>query len=381
MKNDAPQGAVSLEDLNNMPGMDEVVSANPNPIVVSEAAPMDSFAVASGMQANKQLDPETLAKIQSISDNASSTTDNPNIAGGVQSAQAFEEMTQASTTTQANSAIDLTDSAEMPDAASNNEPAEANADETTPEPSTEVVESKSDEEIAAEAEAAREQTEAGLAEASSSMQGMHQNIMANVKKKENLAIKASISSQAKKRKPILSKKAKIIVAAVLAVAAIIGCVVFLVSTGIIYEKKFEVGNWTLAINTKEYDVNAEGSILNVTDKDEKYQFRFNDLGAVDHRNLLSNENDMKTLFSEQSLRYESGKEENFGTLACAVYKLSDHNNNDKLIYSAYCNKGDYMINIYATNYQNTRAEDLSRASLEAAVKIATGATRRQQQQE
>ena len=266
MKNDAPQGAVSLEDLNNMPGMDEVVSANPNPIVVSEAAPMDSFAVASGMQANQQLDPETLAKIQSISDNASSTTGNPNIAGGVQSAQAFEEMAQASTTTQENSAIDLTDLAEMPDVASNNEPAEANADETTPEPSAEVVESKSDEEIAAEAEAAREQTEAGLAEASSSMQGMHQNIMANVKKKENFAIKASISSQAKKRKPILSKKAKIIVAAVLAVAAIIGCIVFLVSTGIIYEKKFEVGNWTLAINTKEYDVNAEGSILNVTDK-------------------------------------------------------------------------------------------------------------------
>lgn len=387
MNGNTPHGAISLEDLNDLSETNGDASAAPNSD--ADQRPMDSFAVASDIQMEQaptqQLDEETLAKIKALSNDES--LNNPNIAGAVQTAEAVSaEASKVPASMQEGGAIDLTALAEMPDAAFEQQPEAESSEpktdsaEDAPEPEAEPAR-KTDEEIAAEAEAHRAETEAGLAEASSSMQEMHQNIMAGVKKKEDLAIKASISSKAKKRKKPLSKKAKILVGLVSSVVLVAGGLVFLFASGIIYERSYSVGDWTLRINTNQYNIDDSSKVLTVTDKEEKYQFRYTDIGSANYENLLKDDSGMKSVFAEQNLRYDGKEAEYFNGLRCAVYRLTDRNSNDKMIYSAYCNKGDYMINIYATNYKIAREEEISREALEIAAKIASGASRRSQEEQ
>ena len=146
------------------------------------------------------------------------------------------EATEASPNIAGGGAIDLSELAKMTDAAFDTM-ATANTDVPTDEnvdganPSAETQHTLTEEEIAANEAQARAASEASLAEASTSMQNMHQNIMADVKPKEREEVaQASIASKSRRRVKI-SKKAIIITIIVIILLAGGGALAYFIVSG------------------------------------------------------------------------------------------------------------------------------------------------------
>ena len=366
MNNNTPSGAISLDELNSMPGMEMPAGPSPlddiaaDPSLNSTTPTAQTTPVMPTTPTMPATDPMTVgmptAPVQEsepivVPTEAEATEASPNIAGG--------------------GAIDLSELAKMTDAAFDTM-ATANTDVPTDEnvdganPSAETQHTLTEEEIAANEAQARAASEASLAEASTSMQNMHQNIMADVKPKEREEVaQASIASKSRRRVKI-SKKAIIIAIIVIILLAGGGALAYFIVSGAFHTKVHTFGNWTVKIDESAYNV-EDSDALKLTAKDGSYYINYSDIGELDHTGLLKDSSGMKSMFAEDGYKIESSKEEINGVVACAVYKLIDRNQKNNIVYTAYCNIGENMISITAG--ANSTDEGAARSGFDKSIDI------------
>lgn len=375
MNNNTPSGAISLDELNNMPGMEmpagpsplDNIAAEPTPAMPTAATPTPAMPVAPAtpnISATQVTDPMIVgaptAPVQDsepivVPTEAEATEASPNIAGG--------------------GAIDLSELANMSDAAFDTMAAE-NTDqpaEPAASPAPEERQVLTEEEIAANEAQARATSEANLAEASASMQNMHQNIMADVKPKEKEEVaQASIASKSRRRIKF-SKKAIAIIIVIVILLAGGGTLAYLIISGFFHTKTYAFGNWTVKIDESVYNVDSS-DVLKLTAKDNSHFINYTDIGELDHTGLLKDASGMKSMFAEDGYKIESSNEEINGVVACAVYKLIDRNNKNNVVYTAYCNIGENMFSI--TTGANNTDSDAARSAFDKSIDIIRNAKRK-----
>ena len=285
------------------------------------------------------------------------------------------EATEASPNIAGGGAIDLSELANMSDAAFDTMAAE-NADqpaEPAASPAPEERQVLTEEEIAANEAQARAASEANLAEASASMQNMHQNIMADVKPKEKEEVaQASIASKSRRRIKF-SKKAIAIIIVIVILLAGGGTLAYLIISGFFHTKTYAFGNWTVKIDESVYNVDSS-DVLKLTAKDNSHFINYTDIGELDHTGLLKDSSGMKSMFAEDGYKIESSNEEINGVVACAVYKLIDRNNKNNVVYTAYCNIGENMFSI--TTGANSTDSDAARSAFDKSIDIIRNAKRK-----
>lgn len=206
----------------------------------------------------------------------------------------------------------------------------------------------SEEEIAAKEAAHRAESEASLAEASASMQNLHQNIMPEKKKEEKIEV--SISSKARK-KIKLSLKAKILLVLAVIVLGAGGTLAYLITSGYFNYKSYEVGEFTIRVDESQFESEKDGNKLKVKSKEGGLEFTLADLGQINHADLLEDTAGMNRLFADIDMKVESSTERTLSTAQCAVYKTY-HKTKKYSAFIAFCNVGDYMIQIDATSDEN-----------------------------
>lgn len=378
MNNNTPSGAISLDELNNMPGME--MPAGPSPLnnIATEPTPVT-----------------TATPIATVSTPAMSTTPvTPNISAApiagptivgaptvpVQDSEPIivpteAEAAEASPNIASGGAIDLSELANMSDAAFDTMSAE-NVDqpaEQAASPAPVERQILTEEEIAANEAQARAASEANLAEASASMQNMHQNIMADIKPKEKEEVaQASIASKSRRRIK-LSKKAIAIIIVIIVLLAVGGTLAYLIISGFFHTKTYAFGNWMVKIDESAYDVDSS-NVLKLTAKDKSHFINYADIGELDHTGLLKDSSGMKSMFAEDGYKIESSNEEINGVVACAVYKLIDRNNKNNVVYTAYCNIGENMFSI--TTGANNTDSNAARSAFDKSIDIIRNAKRK-----
>ena len=80
-------------------------------------------------------------------------------------------------------------------------------------------------------------------------------------------------------------------------------------------------------------------------------FTLADLGQINHADLLEDTAGMNRLFADIDMKVESSTERTLSTAQCAVYKTY-HKMKKYSAFIAFCNVGDYMIQIDATSDEN-----------------------------
>mgnify|MGYP007101830236 CR=1 FL=1 len=331
------------------------MSATPN--LAATPAQTPAMPTPGTMSVNIPTTPPASSEPVTVPTEAEATEASPNIAGG--------------------GAIDLSELANMSDAAFDTMAAAntaTTADEATSNApdASEQPQPLTEEEIAANEAQARAESEANLAEASASMQNMHQNIMADVKPKEKEEVaQASIASKSRHHKK-LSKKAILIIVIAIIVLAGGGALAYLIITGFFHTKEYSFGNWSVRVDESVYNVESSDS-LKLTAKDGSKYMTFTDIGELDHKGLLKDASGMKSMFAEDGYKIDSSNEEINGVLACAVYKLTERSTKN-VVYTAYCNINERMFSITA-GAKSTDNES-ARAAFDESIEVVRNAKRK-----
>jgi hypothetical protein len=169
-------------------------------------------------------------------------------------------------------------------------------------------------------------------------------------KKKEEKIEASISSKARK-KIKLSLKAKIIIVFMVIAFGAGGTLAYLITSGYFNYKNYTLGDFTVRIDESKFESSKDGNKLKVKSKEGGLEYVLADLGQINHADLLEDVAGMNRLFADIDMKVESTTERTLSTAQCAVYKTY-HKTKKYSAFIAFCNVGDYMIQIDATSDEN-----------------------------